>query len=104
FSKDDLGRVEAPHSLTLNIDKTPPSITGTPNPAPNANGWNRTNVTVTFAASDALSGVASVDAPVTITGEGAGLQATGSATDLAGNTSATVLTVNIDRTAPLILG
>jgi pimeloyl-ACP methyl ester carboxylesterase len=104
FSKDDLGQVEEPQTLTLKIDKTPPSITGTPNPAPNANGWYRTDVTVTFTASDALSGVASIDSPLTITGEGAGLQATGSATDLAGNTSATVVTVNIDRTAPLISG
>lgn len=104
FSKDDRGQVEEPQTLTLKIDKTPPSITAASNPAPNANGWNRTDVTVTFTATDALSGVASIDPPRTITGEGAGLQAAGSATDLAGNTSATVVTVNIDRTAPLISG
>ena len=35
-------------------------MTATRAPAANANGWNNTNVTVTFAATDALSGLDSL--------------------------------------------
>jgi hypothetical protein len=34
-------------NLKLNIDKTPPTITATASLAPNAKGWNNSNVTVT---------------------------------------------------------
>src|SRR5262249_25574310 len=44
-------------SVTLNIDTTPPTITAGASPAPNAQSWNNTDVTVTFTCSDALSGV-----------------------------------------------
>ena len=104
FARDDGGNVEEPQQLTVHVDKTPPSIVGTPNPAPNANGWNNTDVTVTFTAEDALSGVEVVDPPVTLTAEGAGQEAIGTATDRAGNTSATILTINIDKTPPVLSG
>jgi hypothetical protein len=41
----------------VKIDKTPPVITATLTPAPNANGFNNTDVTVSYACSDALSGL-----------------------------------------------
>jgi hypothetical protein len=44
-----------------NIDKTAPVSTATPSPAPNASGWNKGPVTVTLAATDALSGVAKTE-------------------------------------------
>ena len=55
-------------------------------PSPNGNGWHNTDVTVTFTCSDALSGVASCPAPITVTAEGAGQVVTGTAVDKAGNT------------------
>ena len=84
----------------INIDKTPPTITAALNPPANADGWNNTDVTVVFSASDALSGVASVTSPVLVQSEGRGQTVTGSATDLAGNVNSVSVTVNLDKTPP----
>jgi len=84
----------------VNIDKTAPIIEAVPNPAPNASGWNSTDVTVSFNATDALSGVFSSSGPVTLSSEGAGQLVTGTATDRAGNTATANITINIDKTAP----
>jgi hypothetical protein len=84
----------------VNIDKTAPLIEAVPNPLPNANGWNNTDVTVSFSASDALSGVLSSTSPVTLHNEGAAQLVTGNATDRAGNTATVNISINIDKTAP----
>jgi hypothetical protein len=82
----------------INVDKTAPTLTGTPS----ATGWSRGDVTVTWAASDALSGLAgAVPGPSTVGGEGDNLSASTTVTDKAGNTTtATVAGIKIDRTAP----
>src|SRR5436305_1674485 len=78
-------------SVTVKLDKTAPTITGSRSPAANANGWNNTDVTVSFSCSDALAGINACASPQTLTGNGANQSATGSATDNADNTaSATV--------------
>ena len=60
-------------SPAVSIDKTAPVLgTITRTPAANANGWNNGAVTVTFTASDALSGFPAADATTLIDG---GLQA-----------------------------
>src|SRR5918996_2479675 len=41
----------------INIDRTAPVLTGAPTTAPNGNGWDRDDVTIDWAASDALSGL-----------------------------------------------
>jgi hypothetical protein len=82
-------------SITVNLDKTPPLISGTLNPPPDASGWNSSNVTVNFTCSDSLSRVAMCPAPVVITAEGANQVVTGTATDRAGNTATANVTVNI---------
>jgi hypothetical protein len=86
----------------INIDKTAPSLSGTPTTAANGAGWYNGNVTVGWSASDLLSGLASgVPANSTIAGESSGLKATSSVSDKAGNTTtADSAAVNIDRTAP----
>ncbi len=62
-------------------------------------------MTVSFTANDALSGVASVTDPVTVSTEGTNKSVTGTATDKAGNSaSATVSGINIDEKAPTITG
>src|SRR5205823_2810920 len=89
-------------SVTVNIDKTAPTITHTINPAPNAAGWNNSDATVTFNCSDPLSGVASCTSPVIVTLEGDSQVLTGTALDKAGNTSGTSVTVKLDKTVPSI--
>ena len=86
----------------INIDRTPPTISGSRSPAANPNGWNNTDVTVSFACSDALSGLAAGSPPPdTILGEGANQSVTKSCADNAGNSaSATVSGINIDKTPP----
>ena len=97
---DNAGNVEQAKMKTVSIDKTVPVITASVSPSPNGNDWYNSDVTVTFSCGDALSGVASCPAPVTVTAEGAGQAVTGTAVDKAGNAASTSVTVNIDKTAP----
>ena len=90
-------------SVTVNIDKTPPTIAASASPTPNAAGWNTSAVTVTFTCSDALSGVPACPPPQTVSTPGAGQIVRGTATDLAGNPASTQFTVNISETRPLII-
>ena len=88
--------------VTVNIDLTPPAIAPVPVPAPNGNGWNNTAVTVSFNASDNLSGIESLTDPVALPNEGEGQVVSGTAVDLAGNSASASVTVNIDLTPPLV--
>jgi hypothetical protein len=98
----DLAGNEASCTVSgINIDKTPPNITGAPTTSPNAHGWYNTDVTVHFTASDSLSGLDTVTSDQTLTGEGAGQSVTGLAIDKAGNSATyTVNGINIDKTDP----
>lgn len=91
-------------SYNVKIDKTAPTVSANASPGPNTNGWNNTNVTVSFSGSDALSGIDSCSADVVLTSEGAGQSASGTCTDKAGNVSApaTATGINIDKTPPTI--
>ena len=88
----------------VNIDKTAPTVSAIAAPAANTNGWNNTNLTVTFAGTDALSGLDSCQDPTVLSTEGANQSASGSCTDKAGNSApaATASGINIDKTAPEI--
>lgn len=86
----------------IGVDNDPPTIQATVSPAPNAAGWNNTNVTVTFICGDATSPVASCPAPKTVISEGANQVISGTATDAAGNSASTSVTLNIDKTPPVI--
>jgi hypothetical protein len=97
---DQAGNETSATVSDVNIDKTSPVIEAVPNPLPNANGWNNTDVTVSFNASDALSGIFSSSSPVTLTNEGAGQLVTGTAMDRAGNIASVNISINIDKTAP----
>jgi hypothetical protein len=99
----DLAGNTAPTSLTVNLDTTPPTITATINPPSDAAGYNNGPVTVTFACSDALSGVASCPPPVTLTAAGANQIVNGIAVDIAGNARSINITVNISFTYFLVL-
>ena len=99
---DRSGNSSTVTAQTFETDTTPPTISATIVPPPNAAGWNNTNVTVTFVCGDALSGVATCPLPQTVTTEGANQVVSATATDNAGNTSASGVTLNIDKTPPTI--
>jgi hypothetical protein len=105
---DVAGNVASAASPAVNIDMTPPVITfGAQSPAPNAAGWNNTDVSIPYTVADVLSGVAgaSPGSPVVFTAEGSGLTQTVTAVDFAGNvSSATSPAVFIDKTPPVIGG
>ena len=104
WSTDIAGNIEdaTGNSLTLKIDKTPPTLTGAPTSSPNGNGWYAGDVTVGWACTDATSGIdGPCPADSIVSGEGANLGASASVSDNAGNaTNTSVDGINIDRTAP----
>lgn len=87
----------------INIDLTPPSISASLSQAPNANGWHKTDVTVSFTCSDGLSGVDACPADVTVSDEGT-TTVSRTVFDNAGNSDAASVTVKLDKTAPTISG
>jgi len=105
---DHAGNVEATKTLTVMIDKTPPTLTfGNRSPAANAAGWNRTVVEVPFTAADSHSGVVSVSpaSPVHFASDGANQTQNVTVTDRAGNGATfTSLPVSIDTVPPTITG
>jgi hypothetical protein len=84
----------------IGTDNGAPTITAQASPAANANGWNNSNVTVTFTCADVTSGIASCTGPIVVATEGAGQVIAGTAVDKAGNTASTSVTLNIDKTPP----
>jgi hypothetical protein len=90
-------------SVTVRIDKTPPTITGARAPLANGFGWNNTDITVSYTCSDSVSAIAACGGPQVVATEGTGQSRSGVAVDLAGNTALTVVgDINIDKTAPVI--
>lgn len=96
------GSLSGTASVTPPVAGVSPVITGSISPSPNGNGWNNSNVTVSFACSDANFAIATCPAPVAVNTEGAGQVITGTAVDQTGSTAATSVTVNLDKTSPSI--
>ncbi len=101
---DFAGNTAIFRSPAVNIDKTAPAISFVSRvPAANGAGWNRTNPTVTWQCTDALSGAAAAQVSQTLTTEGAGQSLTGRCADLAGNTAYdTRAGFNVDKTPPTL--
>jgi len=90
--------------LQFKIDKDAPAVTSsTPGRAPDANGWYRAPVTVTFAGTDGTSGIASCS-QVTYQGpDTAGASVAGTCRDNAGRVSASSsFGLEYDATAPSV--
>jgi len=100
FARDNDGNAETPRTLDVMLDKTSPEIVAVPDIAPNAHGWNNTDVLVHFPASDALSGLVSASPDVVVSTEGASQEIVGEAVDRADNTASAGAVVSLDKTAP----
>ncbi len=103
WSVDRAGNAEAPKTVTVKVDKTAPTIFASQSPAA-VNGWNNSNVTVSFRCEDTGSGIASCSPSAVISEEGRAKTTTGTATDNAGNTATATQTVNLDKTPPVVTG
>jgi hypothetical protein len=95
---DAAGNIASGGVSGINVDKTAPTLSGTPS----ATAWSRGDVTVAWNCGDNLSGIdGECPGDSTVTGEGDNLSATTSVSDLAGNvTTTTIGHIKIDRTAP----
>jgi hypothetical protein len=92
----------ATDSANVRIDKTAPTISATATGVKNDAGWYNDDVTVTYTATDDLSGVTRAPDSSTL-GEGADQSASATVTDAAGNrASAGVTGINVDKTAPTL--
>jgi hypothetical protein len=89
-------------SVWLDIDRTPPSITATLNPPPNANGWHAGAVHIQYLCSDGASGIDTCPSDQQVSGEGANQTVSATAIDRAGLIATINTTVNIDLTPPVL--
>lgn len=83
---------------------TAPTITASAAPAPNAAGWNNSNVTVTFSCTAGGLPIATCSGPQTVSTEGAGQIVTGTVTDTSGDSATASVTLKIDKTPPAFSG
>src|SRR5216684_3210987 len=90
----------ASNSVTFTV-VNPLAISGIVSPLPNVNGWNNTNVTVSYSCS---GGVAPIQCPgpQTVATEGANQLVAATATDAIGEQATVSVTVSIDKTNPII--
>src|SRR5262249_31418860 len=93
--------LSVPVTFTVN-GPTPPHIVATASPAPNANGWNNSNVTVTFTCSAGTNPVQTCPSPVVVSAEGPNQVIAGTATDSTGLTATASVSVSLDKTPPTI--
>ncbi|MGA5299891.1 Neogenin [Nucisporomicrobium flavum] len=89
-------------SVTVNVDRTAPSITATLVGEANGDGWFRTAPTVHFTCVEAGSGLAACPEDTQVTTDGAGQTVIGTAVDKAGNTATASVVVSVDRTTPAV--
>jgi hypothetical protein len=89
----------------LKYDDTGPAVTASAARAPDSNGWYNHSLSVSFAGSDAASGVASCSSPQNYEGpDGVFAAVTGTCTDNAGNVGLGSLALKYDSTAPEVVG
>jgi hypothetical protein len=96
----DIGAFE----LERVADTTPPQISSSIDPPPNANGWNRSSATIAWTVADAESGIASTSGcdTQTIATETSGTTLTCVAQNGAGLTASASVTIKLDQTPPVI--
>jgi hypothetical protein len=99
--RDAAGNTSAPAATTLEYDATAPSASAALARAPDANGWYSKPVGVSFAGSDATSGLASCTPAATYSGPDSGTaDVGGECTDKAGNHTGASATLRYDSTPP----
>jgi hypothetical protein len=97
---DNAGNVGS-QTFPLKYDSSPPTFSPTADRNPNANGWYKSPVTVTWHGSDATSGLASCPSSSTYsTGDSANATLSATCTDQAGNSASASFALKYDSTPP----
>jgi hypothetical protein len=88
-------------SVTLSVQLAPLSVSASAAPAPNAAGWNNSDVTVSFLCS---GGVPPLQCPTaqTVSVEGANQLINGTVTDASAQAASTSITIKLDKTPPIV--
>ncbi|MFI5495102.1 Neogenin [Actinoplanes sp. NPDC051859] len=98
----DMAGNTATARLTVNVDRTVPTITAEVLGEANADGWYRTSPVVHFTCTDEVSGIVNCPADTPVAADGLGKIVMGTVADKAGNTATTSVTVSLDQTAPVV--
>ena len=100
---DAAGNTSAPASFAFKYDATPPTVSPSVDRPPDGKGWYRKPVTVSFAGTDATSGIVACTAPTRYAGPDLPQAAVvGSCRDAAGNAADASRTFQYDATAPAL--
>ena len=103
--RDKAGNTSGTGSFAVKYDATPPTVTAAPGRQPTKAGWYNHPVSVTFAGTDATSGIDACTAPVRYAGpDTGGGTITGTCTDQAGNQASATFPLKYDSTPPSISG
>jgi len=103
--RDRAGNTSTPSPFNFQYDETGPRVTPTPARRPDSNGWYNHALAVSFAGTDATSGLDSCVPPQTYSGpDSPNASVSGSCLDRAGNTSIGSFGLSYDSTAPLAYG
>jgi Bacterial Ig-like domain (group 3) len=101
--RDQAGNLSVVVDRSLKLDNVAPTITFLSRTPANANGWNKTDVSLSWSCSDVTSHAVSDGDTKTVTTEGLNQSSTGNCQDVAGNTSSNTQNgVNIDKTPPTV--
>lgn len=99
--RDNAGNVSASSSYAIKYDATAPTVAASTSRPPTAGGWFTSPVGVSFAGTDATSGIASCTGSVDYAGpDTPGTTLAGSCVDNAGNSTSGSLPLKYDSTAP----
>jgi hypothetical protein len=91
-------------AFSVSVDKTAPAVHGVLSRPPDANGWYNKPVTVSFAGTDAMSGMAGCSAATYSGPDKATAVVSGSCKDRAGNVGAASVHLAYDSTPPAPVG
>jgi hypothetical protein len=101
--RDRAGNLSTAGSFTFQYDETGPTVTATPSRSPDSNGWYNHALSVSFAGSDATSGIDSCVPPQGYSGpDSASASVSGSCVDRAGNTTVRSFGLSYDATGPAV--
>jgi hypothetical protein len=90
------------NEVLMDYDTTGPTASPTLDPPANSNGWNNTDVTVTWNWSDEQSGTDNCDVTTTSSGEGDAVEVSSTCSDVSGNSTTETVTVKVDKGVPTL--